>query len=138
MDLCVDCNLLFAELEEHGFCLGFSTVVWGVMDKCQVDYWHRGDFVCCIKSKWMIATSVFFIIGNELRDDFPTYSSIIKFLNAADHLEQLMKVFAPILLGDLVLRKQLFDYLYTLEDDGNSINIQQHGLPDNTDSLLQK
>ena len=32
----------------------------------------------------------------------------------------------------------LFDYLYTLEDDGNSINIQQHGLPDNTDSLLQK
>ena len=87
MNLCVDCNLLFAELEEHGFAFGFSTVVWGVMDKCQADYWHRGDFVCCIKSEGMIATRVFFIIGNELRDDFPTYSSIIKFLNAADHLD---------------------------------------------------
>lgn len=52
-----------------------------------VDYWHRGDFVCCIKSEGMIATSVFFVIGNELRDDFTTYSSIIKFLDAADHLD---------------------------------------------------
>ena len=40
-----------------------------------------------------------------------------------------MKTFAPILLGDLALRKQLFDYLYTLEDDDNSINAQQRGLP---------
>lgn len=55
-----------------------------------------------------------------------------------DFLVKLMKEFAPILAGDLALRKQLFDYLYTLEDDGNSINIQQQGLPDNTDSLLQK
>lgn len=55
-----------------------------------------------------------------------------------DFLAKLMKEFAPILLGDLALRKQLFDYLYTLEDDGNSINIQQHGLPDNKDSLLQE
>lgn len=87
MDLCVDCNLLFAELKEHGFCLGFSTIVWGVLDKCQVDYWHRGDFVCCIKSEGMIATSVFFIIGNELRNDLHAYSSIIKFLNTTNHLD---------------------------------------------------
>jgi hypothetical protein len=87
MDLCVDCNLLFAELEKHDFRSGFSAVVYGVFNKCQVDYWHRGDFVCCIKSEGMIATSVFFVIGNELRDDFTTYSSIIKFLDAADHLD---------------------------------------------------
>lgn len=87
MNLCVDCNLLFAELEKHDFCPGFSAVIYGVFDKCQVDYWHRGDFVCCIKSEGMIATSVFFVIGNELRDDFTTYSSIIKFLDAADHLD---------------------------------------------------
>lgn len=31
----------------------------------------------------------------------------------------------------------LFDYLYTLEDDDNSVNAQQE-LPDNTDSLLHK
>ena len=67
MNLCVDCNLLFAELEKHDFCPGFSAVIYGVFDKCQVDYWHRGDFVCCIKSEGMIATSVFFVIGNELR-----------------------------------------------------------------------
>lgn len=66
MDLCVDCNLLFTELEKHDFRSGFSTVVCGVFDKCQVDYWHRGDFVCCIKSEGMIATNVFFVIGNEL------------------------------------------------------------------------
>lgn len=87
MNLCVDCNLLFAELEKHDFCPGFSAVIYGVFDKCQVDYWHRGDFVCCIKSEGMIATSVFFVIENELRDDFTTYSSIIKFLDAADHLD---------------------------------------------------
>lgn len=87
MNLCVDCNLLFAELEKHNFRSGFSAVIYGVFDKCQVDYWHRGDFVCCIKSEGMIATSVFFVIGNELRDDFTTYSSIIKFLDAADHLD---------------------------------------------------
>lgn len=26
MDLCIDCNLLFAELKKHGFCLGFSII----------------------------------------------------------------------------------------------------------------
>lgn len=46
-----------------------------------------------------------------------------------DFLVSLMKAFAPILLGDLALRKQLFDYLYTLEDDDSSINTQQQGLP---------
>ncbi len=46
-----------------------------------------------------------------------------------DFLVQLMKTFAPILLGDLALRKQLFDYLYTLEDDDSSINTQQQELP---------
>lgn len=46
-----------------------------------------------------------------------------------DFLVKLIKEFAPILLGDLALRKQLFDYLYTLEDDDNSINTQQQGLP---------
>lgn len=49
-----------------------------------------------------------------------------------------MKEFAPILACDLALRKQLFDYLYTLEDGDNSVNAQQLGLPDNTDSLLHK
>ena len=29
MDLCVDCNLLFAELEKHDFRSGFSAVVYG-------------------------------------------------------------------------------------------------------------
>lgn len=67
MDLCVDCNLLFAELEKHDFRSGFSTVIYGVPDKCQVDYWHRGNLVCCIKSEGMIATNVFFIIENELK-----------------------------------------------------------------------
>lgn len=33
----------------------------------------------------------------------------------------------------------VFDYLYTLEDDDdNSVNAQQPGLPDNTDSLPHK
>lgn len=104
MDLCVDCNLLFAELEKHDFRSGFSTVICGVFDKCQVDYWHRGDFVCCIKSEGMIATSVFFIIGNELRNDFHAYSSIIKFLNAADHLDvhwkpSILKTFSDVLFS---------------------------------------
>lgn len=49
-----------------------------------------------------------------------------------------MKEFSPILAGDLALRKQLFDYLYTLEDGDNSVNAQQPGLPDNTDSLPHK
>ena len=91
MNLCVDCNLLFAELWKHDFRSGFSAVVYGVSDKCQVDYWHRGDFVCCIKSEGMIATSVFFVIGNELRDDFTTYSGIIKFLNATNNLDVSLK-----------------------------------------------
>lgn len=355
MDLCIDCNLLFAELKEHGFCLGFSIIGNVVLLKDQVDYWHRGNFICCVKSKGLIATHVCFIIGDELKDEFSTYKSVHEYLNFTDTIEtqrrpsiikafenvlftsysdavakykqmlavfpkftptfkelfeeemdalavsntsiqikpnlsqiyinkdheycyisavtpdsvcinrlaaasfdkeldyrelqqytsvpevfdelrsllltvlhglssvirinnlpednsvslkyynetdefrdakytavgqnfeliltnmlgatcylsdksrihdsdnechaydiadvfsanaearcihnflvQLMKVFAPILLGDLALRKQLFDYLYTLEDDGNSINIQQHGLPDNKDSLLQK
>lgn len=38
MNLCVDCNLLFAELEKHDFRSGFSAVIYGVFDKCQVDY----------------------------------------------------------------------------------------------------
>lgn len=104
MDLCVDCNLLFAELKEHGFHLGFSTVAYVVTDKCQVDYWHRGNLVCCIKSEGMIATSVFFIIENELKDDFITYSSIIKFLNTTNHLDvhlkpSILKTFDDVLLS---------------------------------------
>lgn len=91
MDLCVDCNLLFAELKEHGFHLGFSTVVSLVLDKRQVDYWHRGNLVCCIKSEGMIATSVFFIIENELKNDFTTYASIIRFLNTTNHLDVHLK-----------------------------------------------
>lgn len=91
MDLCVDCNLLFAELEKHDFRSGFSTVIYGVFDKCQVDYWHRGNLVCCIKSEGMIATNVFFIIENELKNDFTTYSSIIKFLNATNSLDVSLK-----------------------------------------------
>lgn len=91
MDLCVDCNLLFAELEKHDFRSGFSTVVSVVFDKCQVDYWHRGNLVCCIKSEGMIATSVFFIIENELKNDFTTYASIIRFLNTTNHLDVHLK-----------------------------------------------
>lgn len=91
MDLCVDCNLLFAELEKHDFRSGFSTVIYGVFDKCQVDYWHRGNLVCCIKSEGMIATSVFFIIENELKNDFTAYSSIIKFLDATNNLDASLK-----------------------------------------------
>ena len=91
MDLCVDCNLLFAELEKHDFRSGFSAVICKMVDKCQVDYWHRGNLVCCIKSEGMIATSVFFIIEDELKHDFTTYSSIIKFLNATDHLDVHLK-----------------------------------------------
>ena len=49
-----------------------------------------------------------------------------------------VREFSPILAGDLALRKQLFDYLYTLEDGDNSVNAQQPGLPDNTDSLPHK
>lgn len=39
MNLCVDCNLLFAELEKHDFCPGFSAVIYGVFDKCR---WTTG------------------------------------------------------------------------------------------------
>lgn len=104
MNLCVDCNLLFAELKEHGFCLGFSTVVSVVFDKCQVDYWHRGNLVCCIKSEGMIATSVFFIIENELKNDFTTYASIIRFLNTTNHLDihlkpSILKTFENVLFA---------------------------------------
>ena len=62
MNLCVDCNLLFAELKEHGFCLGFSTIEDVALSKEQVDYWHRGNFVCYVKSKGLIATYVCFAI----------------------------------------------------------------------------
>ena len=58
MDLCIDCNLLFAELKKHGFCLGFSTIEDVALSKEQVDYWHRGNFVCYVKSKGLIATYV--------------------------------------------------------------------------------
>lgn len=56
-----------------------------------IDFWHRGNLVCCIKSEGMIATSVFFIIENELKNDFTTYSGIIKFLNATNNLDVSLK-----------------------------------------------
>lgn len=66
------------------------------------------------------------------------FSANAKAKRIHDFLVKLMKEFAPILAGDLALRKQLFDYLYTLEDGDNSVNAQQPGLPDNTDSLPHK
>ena len=65
--------------------------------------------------------------ASDIIDIFSGYNNNTKCIH--DFLVQLMKTFAPILLGDLALRKQLFDYLYTLEDDDNSINVQQRGLP---------
>lgn len=66
------------------------------------------------------------------------FSANAKAKRIHDFLVKLMKEFSPILAGDLALRKQLFDYLYTLEDGDNSVNAQQPGLPDNTDSLPHK
>lgn len=65
--------------------------------------------------------------ASDIIDIFSGYNNNTKCFH--DFLIQLMKTFAPILLGDLALRNQLFDYLYTLEDDDNSINAQQRGLP---------
>ena len=65
--------------------------------------------------------------ASDIIDIFSGYNNNTKCFH--DFLVSLMKTFAPILLGDLALRKQLFDYLYTLEDDDNSINAQQRGLP---------
>lgn len=87
MNLCVDCNLLFAELKEHGFCLGFSTIEDVALSKEQVDYWHRGNFVCYVKSKGLIATYVCFITGDELKDEFSTYKSVQEHLNFTDTIE---------------------------------------------------
>ena len=53
------------------------------------------------------------------------FSANAKAKRIHDFLVELMKEFAPILAGDLALRKQLFDYLYTLEDGDNSVNAQQ-------------
>ena len=41
-------------------------------------------------------------------------------------------------MWEMSLIDMVFDYLYTLEDGDNSVNAQQLGLPDNTDSLLHK
>ena len=87
MNLCADCNLLFAELKEHGFCLGFSTIEDVALSKEQVDYWHRGNFVCYVKSKGLIATYVCFITGDELKDEFSTYKSVQEYLNFTDTIE---------------------------------------------------
>lgn len=87
MDLCMDCNLLFAELKKHGFCLGFSTIEDVALSKEQVDYWHRGNFVCYVKSKGLIATYVCFITGDELKDEFSTYKSVQEHLNFTDTIE---------------------------------------------------
>lgn len=87
MDLCIDYNLLFAELKKHGFCLGFSTIEDVALSKEQVDYWHRGNFVCYVKSKGLIATYVCFITGDELKDEFSTYKSVQEYLNFTDTIE---------------------------------------------------
>lgn len=87
MDLCIDYNLLFAELKKHGFCLGFSTIENVALSKDQVDYWHRGNFICCVKSKGLIATYVCFITGDELKDEFSTYKSVHEYLNFTDTIE---------------------------------------------------
>ena len=88
MDLCIDYNLLFAELKKHGFCLGFSTIENVALSKDQVDYWHRGNFICCVKSKGLIATYVCFITGDELKDEFSTYKSVHEYLNFTDTIAE--------------------------------------------------
>lgn len=87
MDLCIDYNLLFAELKKHGFCLGFSMIGNVAFSKEQADYWHRGNFVCCVESRALIVTHVCFITGDELKDEFSTYKSVHEYLNFTDTIE---------------------------------------------------